>query len=240
MADNPYTKEYIRTKDLDQFFDYNAKTKEMIFKGDSLQVIIPKRYEVYNYLTLSDTVKTLAVFDMIINDTYHAGLLMLSVIELEQDDVTQIMIGELQYVVVTLSKGSRFICNTESIADSNIVYSLWMEFITRGKLLYNIDYDSLNTLFDQSKSMCDTNIDVDHVIFEVIYSQLCRDPNNLSIQYRHTDQSEPFKFIPLRNVGYSTQSTTSRILGSYFSTALNSSLIQDVSARTPVEDLLRL
>ena len=114
-----------------------------------------------------------------------------------------------------------------------------MEFITRGKLIFNIDYDTLSTLFDQAKAMCDQKIPVDHVVFETIYSHLCRDRNNRSIQYRHTDMSEPFTMIPLRDVGYATTSTTSRLLGSYFSQALNSSLIQVSTEHSDVEDILR-
>jgi hypothetical protein len=239
MTVTPYTKEYIHTKDLDKWFDYNPDTKEMTFNGDSLVVMIPKRYEVYQLLNIAETVKTLAVVDLIINDTYHAGLLMLATIEIEPDDVSQVMVGDVPYLALSLSTGSRFICNTERIAEGSIVYSLWMEFITRGKLIYNVDYDTLATLFDQAKAMCDSNINVDHVIFEVIYSHLCRDPGNLSVQYRHTDQKDGFKLIPLRNVGYATTSTTSRLLGSYFGAALNSSLIQTVEERTPFEDLLR-
>ena len=87
--------------------------------------------------------------------------------------------------------------------------------------------------------MCDANLNVDHVIFEVIYSHLARDPENLSIQYRHTDMNNDFKLIPLTSVGYSTSSTTSRLLGSYFGNALNASLIQEVNVETPFENLLR-
>lgn len=239
MAVKPYSKDYQHLDDIDQFFEYNPKTKEMTFTGSSLVVYLPKRYEVYNLLTISDTVTSLAVMDLVINDTYQAGLMMLTTIEMEQDDITQIMVGDLQYYMLTLSQGSRFICNTERIADSTIVYALWMEFITRGKLLYNIDYDTLATLFDQASSMCDTHIGVDHVIFEVIYSHLCRDPENLTIQYRYTDMQKPFTLIELRSVGYATTSTTSRLMGSYFASALNSSLINATAENNTVEDLLR-
>lgn len=239
MATTPYTKDYIHTKDIDQFFEYNAETKEMIFTSETLTIIIPKRYEVYNHLFISDTIKTIGVFDMIIDDTYHAGLMMFANIEIEADDIGQIMVGTTQYITLNLVKGSRFICNTERIADGSIVYSLWMEFISRGKLLYNIDYNTLSRLFDQSKLMCGMNIDVDHVIFEVIYSHLCRNPSNLAIQYRHTDFSQDFRFIPLTSVGYSTTSTTSKLLGSYFGMSMNSALIQTNETRTPLEDLLR-
>jgi hypothetical protein len=239
MKATPYTKTYIHTKDIDQFFSYDPKLKEMVFTSTSLKVIIPQRYSVYNLLDISDTVTTLGVVDLIIDETFQAGLLLLTTIEMEPDDVSTIMVGDLQYVVVTLSQGSRFICNTERIADSTIVYALWMEFITRGKLIYNIGYDALATLFDQAGPMCDANLGVDHVLFECIYAHLTRSSENLAVQYRHTDRTEPFKFIELRNVGYATTSTTSRLMGSYFSSALNSSLIQTNTEQSDVESLLR-
>ena len=239
MVANPYLKNYEHTKDIDRFFEYDDTQKSMTFIGSSLVVYIPKRYEVHNLLTIADTVTTLGIVDLIINDTYQAGLLMLTTIEIEPDDIATIMIGDLQYIKLTLSQGSKFICNTERIADSSIVYAVWMEFITRGKLIYNISYDALATLFDRSYAMCDQRINVDHVVFEIIYSHLCRDPKNLAVQYRHTDMSEPFSMIALRNVGYATVSTTSRLLGSYFGQALNSSLLQTTVAHSEVEDLLR-
>jgi len=240
MKATPYTKQYQKITDLDHYFSYDPKRKEMTFIGTSLVVYIPQRYSVWNLLTISDTITTLGVVDLIIDDTYQCGLLMLTTIEMEPDDVGNITVGDIQYLVVTLRQGSRFVCNTERIADSAIVYALWMEFITRGKLIYNIDYDTLATLFDQAGPMCDASLNVDRVIFEVIYAHLCRDPENLAIQYRHTKMTEDFKLIELRNVGYATSSTTSRLMGSYFSTALNSSLIQTSTAHNDVENLLRL
>lgn len=239
MAETPYQKDYVHTKDIDRFFEYDDLTKTMTFTSESLVVYIPYRYSVYNLLTLADTVTTLGIVDLVIDDTYHAGLLMLATIEMEPDSVDMVMIGDLQYVKLTLSNGCKFICNTDRISDSSIVCSLWMEFITRGKPIYNIGYDTLSTLFDQAKSMCDQNIPVDHVVFEVIYSHLCRDPDNLSIQYRHTDMTKDFKMIALRDVGYATVSTTSRLLGSYFFQGLNASLLQTTTERSDIEDLLR-
>ena len=239
MATTPYLKDYVHIKDVDKFFEYDPKTKHMTFIGTSLEIYIPYRYQVYDLLLLSDTVTTLGVFDMIINDQFQAGLLMLTTIEMEPDDVSTLMIGELQYVKLTLSAGCKFICNTERIADSSIVYSFWMESIARGKLPYFIGYEALATLFDQAKNMCDQDINVDHVVFEVLYSHLSRDADNLTIQYRHTNMEKPFTFIELRNVGYATTSTASRMMGSYFANALNSSLLQTTTEHSDFEDLLR-
>jgi len=239
MSTTPYLKSYEKIRYIDRFFEYDAQQKCMTFIGETLEVYIPYRYQVYNLLNLADTVTTLAVVDLIINQTFQAGLLMLTTIEIEPDDVSTLMLDTIQYVKLTLSKGCRFICDTERIADSSIVYSFWMEAVARGKLPYFIGYDALATLFDQSKSMCDQDINVDHVVFEVLYSHLARDPDNQTIQYRHTKMQGPFKFIDLRNVGYATTSTTSRLMGSYFHTSLNASLLQTTTDHNDFEDLLR-
>lgn len=235
----PYLKEYQKIKDIDRFFEYDDRQKTMTFIGETLTVYIPARYQTYNLLNLSDTVTTLGIVDLIINDTFQAGLLMLALIEMEPDDVQTIMIGELQYVKLTLGTGCKFICNTDRIADGSIVYAVWMEFITRGNLIFNMDYTTLARLFDQTTSMCDQKIPVDHVVFEVIFSYLCRDKDNLSIPYRHTDKKKDFEMIALRNVGYATDSTTSKLLGSYFREALNSALINVSNTHSDVEDLFR-
>ena len=107
MADTPYAKTYQKIKDIDQFFEYDDKQKTMTFIGESLVVMIPARYQVYNLLNLADTVTTLAVCDLVINDTYRAGLLMLATIEMEPGDVEMIMLGDLQYVKLTLSNGCK-------------------------------------------------------------------------------------------------------------------------------------
>lgn len=239
MASFPYTEPYEHIKDIDRFFEYDDKLKCMTFIGQSLVVYIPARYEVFDLLTMADTVTTLAVVDLVIDQKYRAGLLLLATIEMEPDDVEKIMVDDLQYVKLTLSTGAKFICNTERIADATIVYAVWTEFVGSGKLPYFIDYSSLSKLFDQAKSMCDLNIPVDHVMYEVIFSYLCREQDNLSVTYRHTDMFKPFKMIGLRNVGYATSSTLSKIMGSYFSQGLNSSLIQTSTERSPMEDLLR-
>ena len=235
----PYQKTYTHIKDIDRFFEYDDKQKTMTFTGNSLIVYIPYRYSSYNLLTLADRVTTLAVIDLVIDDEFQAGLLMLTTIEIEPDEVSTIMVGDLQYVKLTLSNGSVFIHNTDRIANGDIVYALWMEAITRGNLPYFIGYEALSTLFDQSKSMCDHNLPVEHSVLEIVYSKLARKADDLTVQYRHTDMKEDFAMIALRDIGYANDSTTARLMGSYFSQGLNSSLLQTTTEHSQIEDLLR-
>ena len=237
MKSAPYLENYTKISSIDKYFE--KRGDELIFIGESLKVYILQRWESYHLLEVSDTVKTIGIMDLVIDDRYRAGLLMLASIEIDPDDSTTVTVDGNTYVILTLSKGNRFICITNVVKDKSITYAVFMEFITRGKWMYTLGYDSIARLFDQAKSMCGAGIPVDHVVLEVIYSHLARDPNNISVQYRHTPMAGDFEMIPLRSVAYATTSTTSRILGSYFNEAINSALINPSEQQHPFEQLLR-
>lgn len=234
-----YDKDYIHTKDFDRFLEYKPDLKQQIFTGDKLQVIIPQRYEAYGHLEIGETVITIGVCDLLIDDTYQATLNMLTKIEIAHSEISKKTIEGQVYFVLTLYKGDRFICNTEVIKDSSVLFTIYSEMVTKGHMIYNMNYDQVAYLLDKSKELCDTSLRVDHVILEIIYSHIARDTNNLAIQYRHTDMKDDLKFIGLRTISYSPTSTTARLLGSYWNEALNSSVLTEVKNSSILEDLLR-
>jgi hypothetical protein len=231
---------YEHIKDIDRFFIYDAKEKIMVFNSEKLVVSVPTRYGSYNLLDISETVTTIAVMDLVIDDKYQASLTMLAKIEMEYSDTSRKMVDGVEYHVFTLYKGDKFMCNTELVKDSSTVFAIYSEMITKGHPIYTLNYENISHLFDKTKQISGVNLNkVDHVIFEIIYSHIARLKDNLSVQYRHTEMTEPYKFIGLRNIAYSTTSSNARILGSYFDSGLNSSLLTDVTTISPLEQLLR-
>lgn len=237
--DAPYTKSYKKIQDIDAFFEYDTNKKTMRFIGETLEARIPKRFETYGLLQVHNAVDTVAIMDLIIDDTYQAGLHLLAKVTTNPTDISTITVGVMDYLVLSYTTGDIFIENTQVVKNSNIIYAVYVEFITRGNMMYTLGYDDIARLFDSSKDVTGSSIPVDHVIFEMVYSHLARQRDNKFIQYRHTDMTEPFSFIALRSVGYAPDSSTSRMLGSYFDEGLNSNLVHDNDTRHPVEDLLR-
>lgn len=235
-----YSKDYKEIKDIDKFFKYDDQTKQMIFIGDTLEIRIPKRFEKYDLLFIENTISYLAICDLIINDTYHAGLYMCAVIESDIGDDLEVrtILGN-PYVVMTLTYGDVFIHKTEVIKNQNIVYAIFEEFLIQGKPIYTINYDNIFNLFDQSKSMCDANLTVDHAILEVVFSHLYRKASDKTVQYRFTDMTEEGVLIALKSANYATTSVNSKILGPYYNIGLNSSLITENEESFVIENLLR-
>lgn len=237
---NPYPgKKYTKIDSVKPYFQYDAASKCMIFTGDTLEVRVPARFAVYGLLDIGNTVTTLAIADLIINDQYQTGLVLMAKIEMEVSDMSTLTIGGVPYMVFHLKGGDRFIKHTEVIKNSGIVYAVFTEFLARGKIIYTINYDNITHLFDQIKHMNDSNLGVDHAVFEMIYSYLWRSTQNRSVQYRHTPMTDGGTMISLRNVADATSTTTSKLAGSYFDVGLTSALIYPNDQPGTVEEMLR-
>lgn len=224
---------------IDQFFTHDAIAHTLTFTGETLELRIPKRFEVYGMLEVTEKVTALAVMDVIINQKFQCGLNLLAKIEIAPREISEMVWNDVAYLVLQLEHGDQLITHTQVVRDQSIIYALYVEFITRGKLIYTLDYTSLALLFDRVEALTGSGIGVDRVLFEMIISHLARSQDDPFVQYRHTDMAKAMRFIRLRSVSYAPTSTTARLLGSYFSDALDASLIHQVENEQPFENLLR-
>ena len=239
MPNSPYAYPVESIKDIDRFFKFDPDKHTMTFIGNSLELRIPKRFETYGMLEVTETVTALAVLDMIIDEKWQCGLNLPAKIEIAPSVIGEMVYEENAYQVLHLEHGDQFIKHTQVIKDQSIIYALYVEFITRGKTIYTLDYVGLALLFDRVKQMTGSGIGVDRVLFEVIVSHLARDPDDIFKQYRYTDMSKPMHLVRLRSVSYAPTSTTARMLGSYFDDGLNASLVHHEDKEQTFENILR-
>lgn len=228
-----------RITDINKFFVLDPKKKTLTFKGKTLQATFPKRYETYGFLNMTDTVQTIGIMDLVIDDEFNARLHLMGIIEMDPSEIETKMINGQEYVVLTFYPGDRFLTNTTIVKNQGIIYAIYTEFIDGGKMIYTMGYDELLWLFDDANEMCDAALPMDHAIFEVIYAHLSRDPDNKFIPFRLTDMKNNASFIPLRSVSYAPDSTTARLMGNHFSDAMLASMLNTVDDRKNIEDLFR-
>lgn len=224
-------------KEFSEFF--KRVNNQVIFTGDRLEVRIPRRYENYDMLVIADDVKTLAIFELIINDELRTGCMLPAIINMEPSDTYLSTVDGQDVAVLVFTKGDVFMSNTAVIRNPNIAYVMFVEFVSLGNMPKFLDYNDTAFIFDKASEICGVNFPVNHAVFEMIYAHLCRNPRQVTQYYRHTDMSEPHEFIRLRSVSYGPDSTTARMLGSYFNDAVDASLVHPSENRSELEDLLR-
>ena len=225
--------------DLHPFLHYDPKTKSYTFTGNTLEVRIPKRFDVYGLQDVTDVVHTLGIMDLIIDGKWQCTLNILAQIYLEPSEISEMVIDQVPYLVLTLQKGDRLITSTQVPQNPNVTYGVYVEFITRGKPLYTLTYNNLPLIFDRVKELTGKGLGVDRVLFELIIAHLSRDPDDLFTQYRYTTMKLPSQLIPLRSVFHAPTNTTTRVVGSYAGDGTTAALQTRTTDHQPFEDILR-
>lgn len=224
---------------IDPYFELNEKDNCVYFTGNKLEIYIPQRYIDQKHAEVRSSVQVFGCLDLVVNENIHGGIHLPAVIQFTPVDIYKEKIDEDDFVVCVLNKGGRFIENLDLIQDNMNPYFIWLEFITYGHMPKYITYPTSCNIFDDCKEIAGKAPSVDHVLYEIIMAYLARDQENHKIQYRHTNMSKPPYFNKLKDVSYAMNSTHTKIMGSYFSEGLNSSLITTETESHPIEELFR-
>lgn len=211
----------------------------MVFTGEICSVKIPTHYQIYDLLKVTSEVRTLAIFEILINNTYSYGFLLPAVIRMEPSRISRITEEGIEYQVCEFVNGDKFMVSTVILREPFIATSMYQEFISLGKLPSFMTYETTAKLFDAVEKVCDVNLHAPHVVWEMIYAHLFRDPTDLSIKYRFTDMKDKPIFIGTNNVAFGPDSTTSKLIGAYFNDGINSAIVNASEQQYDLEDLLR-
>lgn len=222
-----------------KLFEYNEKDNKFYVTCNKLQCYIPKRYEDKDYLHIADTVTTLGIFTMIVDDKYEYGLNFPSLVTMTPDIIDQETKDDKRYYVCTLHKGSIFHNTNISIKNSHIGYDMWMEFLTQNNRPSFLNYNNIISLYDNVSDCTGLNLPKSHVLFELVYSHMFRDKDNPNLQYRHTDMKKEPVVINLHDVSFGTTTTHSRLFGSYDAIGMNAALVTKETKNNELEDVFR-
>lgn len=236
----PYSTDVRPIKDVAHYFRKDEKTTSLVFIGKKLEVRIPINFKKYGALTVTDVVTTIGVCDLIFDDEYQVGLNILAQITIEPSDIKTMTYKGVGYQVLTLKEGDKFMSSYRVVQDTHVVYVLWSEFITDGRVGYWYKYDDLLKIFRHAVELTGSGIGVSQSVFSGIIGHLARDNYKISVQYRLTDMKKPMRLVALNSISMASSSTIARLNGSYFRDAgLTSALRFEVDQPQPFENILR-
>ena len=234
-----YTHPVTPVKSVKKFFKRDYDKRTITFIGNSLEVRIPKRFQSYRMLEITDVIKALGVMDLVIDDKYQCTMNILGRITIIPSRYEELVIKDVPYLVAHLEHGDIFINDTNLAQEASVLYALFCEFVTRGKPLYTFTYDEFALVFDRIKQFVGRGLGVERSVFELIIAHISRDKENLFKQYRYTDMKKSPVYIDLNNVSLAPTTTSSRMVGAYFEDGLTASLITTSKENAPFENILR-
>lgn len=224
--------------DLNKHLTRMKDGRVMVTGSEEITVMIPRSYEKYKRLSVTDQIDTLAMFEITIGNESRGFFLPASIV-MQPSIVQYVTVNGNDYVKGTFTKGDTFIKSSNVVKNGYIAYIVFTEYVEKGQIPSYMTYDNLAFLFDIVKRITGCSLPAEHATFEMIYAYLARAKNNLKMSYRHTSMNEPPVFLKLKDVPHAASSTTAKLIGSYLNDSIASSMVNAAEDTSDIEELLR-
>ena len=207
-------------------------------------VLFPERYEKKDLAILGNTCQVLGIFAIVVGNEY--GLTkMPNMLELVPDEIEQVEINDEVFYKFTFNKGDVLINNTNIVKKSDKAYDFFELFMMQGKIPWYVDYTDIVTIFSNLEKYTGLKAVKNSLVIETLSGVITKVEDNPEIDYRLAIKKESDlvkikpEYVGLMDVYYSYKSTTNKLLGNFFSKAINSSILYPEKDMSDLEKTLR-
>lgn len=211
-----------------------------------VKIYVPARFEEQGlYEQVGSDTYIVGIYAIVVEDKYYAVSLVNAMIRVDPSSELKVKIQGEDYFEFTFAPGTSVFPTVNLVKNDVLVYRIYNEFISKGKIPWYLGYSELGQIFDTAQYHAGANIGQNPEVTELIVSIITRDAADKVKYYRTTinkpgeDVNKEPSFIPLRSVTYGATNTTNKLAGSYWQEGLTSALVSPSERVERIESLLR-
>jgi len=222
-----------------------VKKGDMIIAKETCKIMIPSTFIQKGLAEFGLDTYVLAIYAMIVEDKYYAVSIVPAMMQIDPSQVVRTMVDGTEYTVCVFEPGDTVIVNTNLVRNDKIIYPIFNEVFSRGRVPWQLSYEDMGNFFQHAGKFAGAQVGTNHEVMEVFVSILARSSQDKTVNYRHVVQSygdlvsNPPEYIPLRNVNFAATNTISKLAGSYFSEGVISALVSPTTRLERLDRQLR-
>lgn len=220
-------------------------TDDAIFVEDDLRVVFPSRYVNRQLAIMGNPVRVVSIYAVIDNDRNYAVVNNPIFINLFPNNITEVDIDGVMYMVLTFDKGNIYTDNRILVKDDKFLYDILDEFIIQGKVPWFMGYEDISNILIESKLYTGRDIGTNPIGMELLSSIITKSTNDKSYYYRQsikdiTDGKLPTpSYAGLMNMYHTMDNNVARLAGSYYSVGVRTAILGDSASVSTIESILR-
>lgn len=211
----------------------------------NVKIYVPVRFAERGLASIGIETHIVGIYAIVAEDLYYGVSMVNAMQRIEPTSTVKVQMDDDEYYQFSFEPGATVVSTVQLVKTDTLVYKIYDEIISKGRVPWYLGYPELGKLFDTAQYHAGANIGQNHEVTELIVSMIARDPQNRARYYRQLVKSEadvkltPPAFIPLRSVTYAATNTTNKLAGSYFKEGLTSALVNPADRVERIEELLR-
>jgi hypothetical protein len=210
-----------------------------------LKVYIPTRFAERGLAQIGIETHIVGIAMLVVEDKYSSILMVNAMMRIDPTSTVKVKMGEDEFYEFFFEPGSTFISSLELVKTDTLVYKIYDELFSKGRVPWYVTYSDLGKIFNTAREHAGANIGGNHEVTELLVSMIARNSSDRHQYYRQSIEKmadlikNPPAFIPLRSVTYSATNTTNKLGGSYFHEGVVSALNSPAERVERLESLLR-
>lgn len=212
---------------------------KLTIANKKLSILIPEKYVQSGLAFITDTIKTVSVYAILdTEDNYSVINIPISTV-LTPSSIENIDINGDTYIMAIYEEGDSLFTTNDLVEDDGLLYSMFNYFIMGGNIPFYMEYEDLGDLMVKSKEYTGRDIGSNPITLEILSSILARDPDQQDLYYRLSKMTKSPVYKGLNNQFHVFDNTTSKLVGSYFSDGVVTSLVDKSLESTNIEEIIK-
>jgi len=207
-------------------------------------VLFPERFEKKELAILSNTCQVTGILAIVVGNKYGITKIP-NLVEMLPDEIDRVEVEDDVYYKFTFNKGDVLINNTNIVKKSDKAYDFFELLMIQGKIPWYINYIDMVEIFLNLEKYTGLKAIKNSTVVEALTAIITKVKGNNELDYRQAinKDSDLNKVIPdyvgLSNIYYSFKSTPNKLLGNFFTKAVNSSILYPEEDMSDLEKSLR-
>lgn len=209
------------------------------------KIYVPQRFEQIGLASIGVETHIVGLYAIVFEDKYYGVCNVNTMMRIKPTATERIKIEGVEYFEFTFAAGSTIIPSMDLVKRDILVYYIYDEVISSGRVPWYLTYDDLGSIFDTAEEYAGANIGQNREITEMLVSLIARDKKDRAKFFRRDavigEEIRNIKpvFIPLSSVIHSATNTTNKLAGAYMQHGVVSALSNPATKVERIESLLR-
>lgn len=208
-----------------------------VFTDKACSIYIPSKWRDTPLAKMEGEVYILALFILVIDGAYtlfNANALM----NIKPSSINTVFMDGIECIEFSFQAGDVVIGNLNVAQDNNLPYYIGDIIVNKGNIVPYLTKDDFLQLFITAGNIAGLRLpNYAYVIFYLSHVlRLEKDKSKLAREGKPTD---PWTFIPFNSVMYATNSTLTKMNGSYLDEGIQSALVSPSEEASSIEQILR-
>lgn len=209
------------------------------------KIVIPARFAERGLAYVGIETSIVGHFAIILDDQFYGVSNANAMMRITPSSTGKVTYDEDEYYEFTFDPGATVCPSLNLVKVDTLVYSIYDEIISKGRVPWYLNYADLGQLFNTAREHAGANIGQQQEVTELIVSLIARNPQDRTQYYRQTIKtpedlaSKEIAYIPLNSVMFAATTTLGKLSGSHARDGLISALSSPTERLERIEELLR-